>query len=363
MSSIYIVSDNAKMQKKGDTIQLHSPDGTITTIFPYKTEQLIIIGSIEITGAALRLLMRYNLDTIFLGKNGRFNGKLVFQESKNVFFRQKQFKLLENTDFRLQFGKAIVISKLKNQLTFMQRIRRKRDKLQKIENAIINMKDNIGKIEDINNLDSLRGHEGIGARYFFSVFKYNIIQDWANFKGRTMHPPQDNVNAVLSFLYTMLFFRVDGLLESEGLDSYVGYFHTIDYGKRSLAFDLMEEYRTPVADTLCCALFNLGILDKDDFREVVFSSDNVEYPLQLENQTDNGNLETLEAYDQKKGVLLTKNALKKVISQFEKKLLTEVYYPPLNKHISYKRIMREQINHFKRVINGEEINYKPLVTK
>mgnify|MGYP005840257947 CR=1 FL=1 len=361
MSTIYIISDFGKLQKKGETLQFDSHDGTTSIIFPFKTEQIIIQGNIEITSAALKLLMRHNIDTIFLGKNGKFNGKLVFQESKNVFLRQKQFKLLDDESFRVKISKSIVSGKLKNQLTFMQRISRRRDNIAEIENTIEKMKSNLKKLDDAHNMEVIRGIEGLGARYFFAVFKHNILQDWAVFNGRSMHPPEDNVNAVLSFLYTLLFFRVDAAIEAEGLDTYVGFYHSLDYGKRALTFDLMEEYRTPIADTLCCSLFNLAILEPEDFEEVIFTKEDNEYPLQEEKDIEESSNSI--AIQEKKGTLLTKKGLKKVISNFEKKLETPIYYQPLMRQISYKRLINEQAKHFKRVLNGEEADYKPLLVK
>ncbi|RKX80198.1 MAG: CRISPR-associated endonuclease Cas1 [Spirochaetes bacterium] len=361
MSTIYIVSDYGKLIKKNKTLQLTSNDGTTTIIFPYKTDQLVVMGSIEITGPALKLLMRYNIDTVFLGKNGKYNGKIAFQESKNVFLRQKQFKMLEDRDFVLDFSKSVVRAKLKNQLTFMQRIHRRRENAKQLHKTILNMKLNLERVEEAGSAEQLRGIEGLGARYFFSLFRENIIQDWAVFKGRSMHPPEDNVNAVLSFLYTLLFFRVDGAIESEGLDSFVGYFHSLDYGKRTLSFDLMEEFRTPLADTLCCSLFNLAILEENDFEEVVFSVDDIDYPLEDDGEEEKGEGSVL--YQEKKGVLLTKKGLRKALKQFEKKLEDQYYYQPLKRQISYKKLIREQVKHFKRVLNGEEKMYKPMVIK
>lgn len=363
MATIYIVSENGKLQKKGDTLQLTHHDGTISTIFPFKTEQLVILGSVEITGGALRTLMRHGIETIFLSSNGKFQGKLVFQESKNVFLRQKQFKQLESFEFRSSIAKAIVEGKLRNQLSFMQRITRRDETKSFLNQVIENMKRNIQKAADTKDLASLRGLEGIGAKYFFSVFRENISPEWAVFKGRSMNPPEDNVNAVLSFLYTLILNRVDAAIEEEGLDPYVGYYHELDYGKRTLAFDLMEEYRTPLADTLCCALFNLGILSPEDFREVIFSSESEDYPLAVETTTTEEGEEQPVVYQEKKGVLLTKEGLKKVIAQFEKKLETQLFYVPQAKQLSYKRIIREQVKHFRRVLVGEEREYKPLLMK
>lgn len=363
MSTIYIVSDNGKLLKKQEVIQHIASDGTVTKIFPYKTEQLVIMGNVEFTGPAIKMLMHYGIDTVLMNKNGRYNGKLAFQQRKNVFLRKRQFLLSDNANFKMKFAKAVVTGKLKNQLSFMQRIkRREREKVDiDINDTAQKMKKILEKIDCAENMEQIRGFEGIGARYFFKVFRYNIIQDWAVFNGRSMHPPKDNVNAVLSFLYTLLFYRIDGLLEAADIDPYVGYLHELSYGKQSLSFDLIEEYRTVIADTLCCALFNRGTLQEEDFRSVDFSPEDDEYPL----AANIGDPDSMEAgaSEKEKAVLLTKEGLRKVISQFEKKLETEVLYQPLNKRVTYKRVFREQINHFKRVLLGEEDMYKPLVMK
>ncbi|MFQ5560855.1 MAG: CRISPR-associated endonuclease Cas1, partial [Nitrospinota bacterium] len=310
MSTVYILTDHGTLKKKGEKLILDKDGAVLNTIFPYKTEQLMIIGNVEITSPALKSLMKHQIDTVFLGRNGRFNGKIAFQAGKNVFLRQAQFKLLEDSGFKLKISKEIVSGKLRNQLSFMQRITRSRKIKEELKGALENMKRALRQVDEIDNVDSLRGVEGLGARYFFSVFRHSIIQDWAVFNGRSMHPPKDNVNAVLSFLYTMMLFRVDAAIESFGLDSYAGYFHSLDYGKRSLSYDLVEEYRTPIADTLTASLFNLGVLSSGDFEEITFKEDSDEYPLAADSETEG------VVSGAKKGVLLTKDGLKKVITQF-----------------------------------------------
>lgn len=358
MSTIYLISDQGRLQKKGETLQLKMDENTSKTIFPFKTEQLILIGNIELSSPALKLLMRQRINTVFLNKNGRFNGRIDFQMGKNVFLRRKQFRLLEEAEFRLNFARAVVSAKLKNQLAFMQRIKRRGQDSQLVKNQVNRVKTLIEKAATADNPDTLRGYEGAGARAFFDVYRLAINPDFAEFRGRSMNPPQDNVNAVLSFIYTLIYYRVDAALEVEGLDGYVGYFHRIDYGKRSLAFDLMEEYRTPIGDTLTAALFNLGVLNETDFHQVTFSGDSVDYPLEKSPAAGEQ-----AAFKSQKGVLLTQTGLRKVISQFEKKMDTPLFYQPLQKQLNYKQIVLQQVKHFKRVINGEESLYKPLQIK
>ncbi|MHB1679386.1 MAG: CRISPR-associated endonuclease Cas1 [bacterium] len=188
-------------------------------------------------------------------------------------------------------------------------------------------------------------------------------------------PPKDNVNAVLGFLYTLLLYKVDSAIEISGLDNYVGYFHVLDYGRSSLTLDLMEEYRTPIVDTLTVSLFNLGILQKDDFQEVNFNPDNDDLPMPVEKIESNINTSDFQSCQNNdldsdnviandvKGILLTKAGIKKVIEQFEKKLDTSIYFNNLGKNITYKELFFEQAQQFKRVVNGEESEYKPLMAR
>jgi len=360
MSTLYIVSNGGKLVKKGEVLQLKKDNDILNTIFPFKTDLLFIIGRIEITSAAIKFLMKHKIETVFLSKNGKFNGKIDFQTGKNIFLRMKQYELTKDPDFKIGMAKSIVAAKLRNQLSFMQRIGRKSFNKGDIKDSISRMKQNIQKAEAATNTDSLRGYEGMGARLYFSVFKKAITIPWAVFNGRSMHPPRDNVNAVLSLLYTFILFRVDAAVESEGLDSYAGFFHRIDYGKKSLIFDLMEEYRTPIADTLAAALFNLGILKEEHFREEIFSQKSNDFPL---SEGEERHEENFSILPEKRGVLLTKDGIREVITQFERKLNDSIYHGPMLKELTYKQLIFEQIKHFKRVISGQESEYKPLRIK
>jgi len=202
----------------------------------------------------------------------------------------------------------------------------------------------------------------MGSKLYYSVFKLNLMPDWAVFKGRSMNPPRDNVNAVLSFLYTLLMYRVDAFIEMEGLDPYVGYLHTLEYGKRSLTFDLMEEFRAPVCDTLACSLFNLGILTANDFETVDFSKNNDDAPLQYD-ATAIAESDKVETSDSVKGVLLTKEGAKKTALKFEEKMDSELFYPPSGSRMSYQKIIAAQVHRFRMFLAGEDTEYKPFMIK
>jgi CRISP-associated protein Cas1 len=155
-------------------------------------------------------------------------------------------------------------------------------------------------------------------------------------------------------------FRVDAALSTQQIDSYAGYFHTLDYGKKSLVYDLMEEYRTPICDTLAVSLFNLGILDENDFREEIFDETSDRNPIsgdRVEDELQTG------LFENTKGVLLTKEGLRKVITYLEKRLDDQIFYESTMERITYRKLIDEQVRHFRRVMTGEEAVYKPLAIK
>ncbi len=385
MSEIYILSDYGKLSKRDETIVFTQPDGTSTILFPFKTEQLVLIGRISISADALRLLTKHKIPTTFLSSNGKFNGRLSFGDKKNVFLRQKQFRILDNPKKSLEIARSIVVGKIKNEISFMQRIKRKNlaDEVV-IERAVNSVKNTLSDAEKTDDIEKLRGYEGLAARKYFEVFKFNLQPEWAEFKTRSKNPPKSNVNAVLSFLYTLLMYRVESAVEAAGLDSCCGNLHAVNYGKTALVFDLMEEFRSPVCDTVCCSLFNLGTLKPDDFEKVEFSAESEDFPLEkteqieqlkqgeqlegepdLQNSADSADNEgdKNSTEQSQTGILLTKAGIKKVITAFEAKMNSQILYLPTGQKLSYTAIIFRQVQHYKRVINEEETEYKAYYFK
>jgi hypothetical protein len=353
MSDVYILSNVGKLGKRDETLIFSKPDGTTQVLFPFKVEQLMLIGKVSISGDALRMLSKYRIPVSFISTNGYFNARLVYANNKNVFLRQQQYRLMDNPAQTLQVAKGIVIGKIKNQLSFMQRIKRKTTEVDaEIQTAITRIKQLIEKAETITSLESLRGIEGNASKWYFSVFRYNIKPSWAEFPNRTKNPPRSNVNAVLSFLYTVLTTKIHTVLETQGLDPMAGTLHANAYGAAALAFDLVEELRTPIADTICCALFNLGMLKPEDFECADFSPDSSDYPCELEQSEQ----KVAEA------VLLTEEGLKKVIAAFQEKMNKLAFSGSKKKSISYNELIFKQITAYKNMLNGQQ-PYTPYYFK
>jgi CRISP-associated protein Cas1 len=262
---VYIKTQGARIIKEGRHLLVKKGTNTYNTLFTYKLKQIVLFGNVEITHRALAQIMRHEIDTVFRTQNGRYLGRIASAESRNVFLHKHQYRLLDDPEFTVKMAKALVAGKLANMTTLLMRIKRSRNEdlagrkaheIQELQHLL----------EKADNVDSIRGYEGRGSALYFEAFPTGFIEN-QGFARRVRRPPTDPVNSILSLLYTFLMNRVYAAVRVAALDPYPGFLHAIDYGRYSLVLDLMEEFRTIIADTLTLSLFNLKILKKDDFYE------------------------------------------------------------------------------------------------
>jgi CRISP-associated protein Cas1 len=382
----YIKTQGAKIVKEGRHLIVRKGDGIYNTLFTYKLDQLILFGNIEISHSAMVRLMRENIDTVFLTINGRYLGRLAAAEAKNVFLRKRQYHLLDDSDFGLRMSKAIVAGKLSNMAMLLQRIKRSRKEPAPGRRAA-EIQDLMPRLMSADNVESVRGYEGRASALFFEAFPKGFVEDMG-FTKRVRRPPTDPVNSVLSLLYTFLMNRVYSAVRIAALDPYPGFLHSIDYGRYSLVLDLMEEFRSIIAETLTLSLFNLKILQRADFE--------IDAPLQPETESvpaaiipdvtadpiglisikeddatqfdvPEQRMETVSAESNpatgKYPVKLKPDAFKRVIDAFEKKLTTEFYYPPAERKMTYADAIIYQANHYRKVVEGEVEQYQPVLIR
>lgn len=383
---VYVKTQGARIVKEGRHLLVKKGDATYHTLFTYKLRQLLLFGNIEITHSALIQLMRKNIDTVFLTRYGRYLGRLASPESKNVFLHKRQYHLLDDSVFGLRIVQAIIAGKISNMATLLMRIKRSRNKPEAGHKAR-QIQDLMPNLANAGNTDSARGYEGRASALYFEGFRNGFVENIGFFK-RVRRPPTDPVNSVLSLLYTFLMNRVYAAVRIAGMDPYPGFLHSIDYGRYSLVLDLMEEFRTIIADTLTLSLFNLKILQKEDFRieapETVPVSSSIESnipditsdPIGRISMEDAGSenfdlpeqrmeisQETATQPTGKYPVKLHSEAFQRVIEAFEKKLTTSFYYPPAQRNLTYGDAIIFQAGHFRKVLEGEADVYQPILLK
>ena len=382
----YVKTQGAQIVKEGKHLLVRKGGGIYNTLFTYKLDQLLVFGNIQITHSAMCQLMRNNIDTVLLTRYGRYLGRLAPVESKNVFLHKMQYHLLDDADFGLHLAKEIVAGKLSNMATLLMRIKRSR-KRPEAGNLASQIQDLMTKLAGADNIDSVRGYEGRGSALFFKGFRYGFVED-IGFTKRVRRPPTDPVNSVLSLLYTFLMNRVYSAVRVAGLDPYPGFLHSIDYGRYSLVLDLMEEFRTIIVDTLTLSLFNLKILQKEDFEKEELlqttagdsgtdpTPDVTADPIGLISMGDAAS-EEFDLPEQRMGVTpaqpaqvtgkhpvkLLSEAFRRVIDAFEKKLTTTFFHPLAQRHLTYGEAIIFQAGHYRKVIQREVDVYQPLLLK
>ena len=349
MECVYLVSENGTLSRSNDRFVFKLHDMPDRVIFPHLTRCIISIGQIQITGAAFRLLMRKEIPVFFLSRNGKYEGRLSFGEGKNVFLRNKEHVLANDPEWCLQTAKSIVKGKVLNQMRYVRRICGKSDECDKYYQRLRRYST---RIDDAPDIKKARGIEGAAAQAYFSALQANL-PEWTMFSGRNMNPPRDPVNSVLSFVYTLLSYKVESEIIISGMDPSVGTLHSFCYGRNSLAFDIMEQFRTPICDTVTCSLFNLRILAKEDFRIVFANGEEV-----VDWEPDSAasgefNLDNLIRSEMPYAVLLKSEAAKKVIGALESKLKEKVAGGNGTSARTYESHISEQVRRYKeRVLKG-----------
>jgi CRISPR-associated protein Cas1 len=264
METLYVVEQGAYLKKDGDSLKIVKQNVIIDTIPAQGLQKLLLSGYVSLTGSVMNFLIKNRIETVFVTPTGRFRARLMIDEHKHVALRKAQYLMLANEQFCLDTMKIIVRGKLETMVAFLlKRAKNYGDEPMRI--AAAGLKSLCKNLDSKLSKDAIRGIEGAGARIYFSMFNRLIRNDLFQFNGRNRRPPKDPVNALLSFVYTLLTNEVISAIKISGLDPYMGSLHEISYGRPSLACDLVEEYRCDLGDRLVLSLINRKMVGPDDF--------------------------------------------------------------------------------------------------
>lgn len=271
LNTMYITTEGASLRKDGENI-VAEIDGTERSRVPlHMVSAVVVFGAVFVTPPLMAALASAGITLTFLDRNGRFQARLEGPISGNVLLRRAQYRVSDQSE---EIVRSFLIGKIFNQRAVLRRALRdygsdysnqERDRLETVTDRLGYI---IRRVEySDSTIDLLRGSEGEAAALYFSVFDYLIRSPDTTMRwtGRSRRPPRDRVNAILSFLYTLLTHDCRSALESIGLDPAVGFLHRDRPGRPSLALDLMEELRPVLADRLALSLINRRQLRSKDF--------------------------------------------------------------------------------------------------
>ena len=337
LNTLYVTTQGAYLSKEGETV-LVSVEGQKRLQLPVHTlGGIVCFGRVMCSPFLMGFCAENNIGMSFLTEHGRFMARVQGPVSGNVLLRREQYRRADAPDFSAAMARFTLTGKIANSRTVLQRaVRDHGDKIAQpeVEQAVSVLGGALKRIETISNLDELRGVEGETARSYFSVFDHLITSQKNDFffKGRNRRPPLDNVNCLLSFLYTLLLHDVRSALEGVGLDPGVGFLHRDRPGRPGLALDMMEEFRSFLADRLALSLINLGQVKDKGF-----------------NKSDTG------------AVLMSDDTRKEVIVTYQKRKQDEILHPFIGEKVAIGILFHVQALLLARYLRGDLDGYPPFI--
>ncbi len=261
LNTLFVMTDGAYLAKDGQAVAVRQKKETRLRVPLHNLDGVVCFGRIGLSPALMGACAEAGVSISLLSEYGRFRAAVVGFSPGNVLLRRQQYRAADDEEASCQVARSVVAGKIANSRTVLMRA--VRDGTSGTESCpfsetIAKMAGHLEMIRCCESLAEVRGVEGESARAYFGVFDHLLSAGKPDFSfaGRVRRPPTDPVNALLSFLYTILTHDARSACESVGLDAAVGFLHRDRPGRPSLALDLMEEFRSFLVDRLVLSLIN-----------------------------------------------------------------------------------------------------------
>ncbi len=336
LNTLYVTSPNTYLALDGETILVKMDEEVSTRLPLHNLENIICFGYRGVSPALMGACAEHNIGLCFLSPHGYFLARVDGKVKGNVLLRKTQYKISEDEKKSVKIAASFLLGKIFNCRKVLERAIRDHAMLvdvNQLSNKSQALKDCFAPIQESKTINELMGFEGSAAKLYFSVFDQLIFQQKETFKfvERSRRPPLDNINALLSFLYTLLVHDVTSALETVGLDPYVGFLHQDRPGRPSLALDLMEELRPVFADRLALSMINRKQISSNEFV-----------------QKESG------------GILMDEETRKKVLTIWQERKQEIITHPFLGEKIMFGLIPYVQALLLARFLRGDLDAYPPF---
>jgi CRISPR-associated protein Cas1 len=342
LNTLYVTTQGAYLAKSGLAVQVRFEKKTLIQLPLHTLEAIACFGSVGASPFLLGACADAGVSVAFLTERGRFLATVAGFTKGNVLLRRGQYRLADDRCVALEVGRNIVRAKVANARTVLVRAARdagdNQARVDCLDRQARRLSASLEELRGCKDLDEVRGLEGEAALQYFRAF--NALQsavpdaDGFQFTKRTRQPPLDRINAVLSFIYTLLLHDVRSACEASGLDSCVGYLHVDRPGKPSLALDLMEEFRPFLADRLAFSLINRKQISPPGFKV-----------------QENG------------AVLMDDKTRKTVLVAWQERKRECLVHPFLGEKVAVGLLPHLQARLFSRYIRGDIEAYPPFIWK
>ena len=337
LNTLYVTEKRQYLRLLNHNVVICDKNGEVGKIPLQNLEGIVAFEPSGATPNLMEECAKNNISLNFLSYTGKFTMRVTGEQKGNVLLRKTQYRVSDDAEASMEYARNFIIGKIYNEVMVVNRYRRDHA-IQVDEIHMKQIRDDlkaiIAQCMTAKNVDSLRSLEGRAAEKYFAVFNDCILNQKSDFKfvNRNRRPPTDRLNAMLSYTYTLLTMMCTSALETVGLDPYVGFMHTDQPGRASLALDLVEELRSPYADRFVLSLINKRVIQGDDF-----------------SVTEDGS------------VLMKDGARKRFLGFWEKKKHEEITHPYLNEKVEWGLIPYVQAILLARTLRGDLEVYPPFM--
>jgi len=339
LNTLFVTTQGAYLAKEGESV-LVKTDGEVKLRVPiHGLGGIVCFGQVSCSPFLMGFCAERNVAISFLTENGRFLARVMGPTSGNVLLRREQYRRADDEKASVAIASTIVAGKILNAKTVLQRAARDhadKDGAERIRQSGRRLGRHLHSLQSADSLDAVRGLEGDASHSYFAAFDHMITSQKDDFYylRRTRRPPKDNVNCLLSFVYTLMLHDVRSALETVGLDPQVGFLHRDRPGRPSLALDMMEEFRPALADRLVLSLINLQQIRARDMKHC-----------------ETG------------GVTLTDKGRKAVLVAYQKRKQDEIMHPFLKEKTTVGLLFHTQALLLARHLRGDIDGYPPCLWK
>ncbi|MBN2141214.1 MAG: type I-C CRISPR-associated endonuclease Cas1 [Desulfovibrionaceae bacterium] len=336
LNTLYVTTQGSYLAKDGATVAVRVDAQERLRVPLHTLGGLVCFGQVSASPFLLGACAEAGVGVSFLTENGRFLARVEGPASGNVLLRREQYRRADDPGFSASVAQAMVAAKVSNCRTVLLRSLRDHPEAPgalAVEGAAGHLRGVLDALRASLSLDTIRGLEGDAARVYFGVLDHLVVGDKAAFffGERSRRPPLDNLNALLSFVYTLVMHDVASALAGVGLDPAVGYLHRDRPGRQGLALDLMEEFRPVLADRLVLSLVNRRQVEGRGFR-----------------QSESG------------GVVMTDATRKDVLVAYQKRKQEEIEHRFLGERVSVGLLPHAQAMLLARHLRGDLDGYPPF---
>lgn len=272
LNTLYVTSEDSYLSLDGENVVISDHGCEIGRLPLHNLEGIVSFGYRGTSPALMGACAERNISLCYMSPQGKFLARVSGRVKGNVILREQQYRSFLDDGQSLDIAKNCILGKIYNARWVLERATRDHSlqvDVEKLKASSENLKNSLNYVRDCQSKEQLRGFEGEAAQVYFGVFNELILQQKKDFffHGRNKRPPLDNVNALLSFVYTLLTNTITSALETVGLDPYVGCLHTERPGRVSLSLDLIEELRPVFADRFVLSLINKKMITKKGFKK------------------------------------------------------------------------------------------------